>query len=75
MARVLKAFVFGVVVGVVLGLWAGVNIGKGRPVWGNPFAEKPVTEKLRDAGGAVLERSGEVLQRGAERLKGAGHSD
>ena len=39
--------------GLIIGLWAGVNIGKDRPVWSNPFDEPSLTEKAKDAASGV----------------------
>lgn len=44
----IKKYLIGAVVGVVVGLWAGVNIGHDRPVWSNPFAEQSLTAKAKD---------------------------
>ncbi len=43
----LKKYVIGAVVGLAIGLWAGVNIGKDRSVWANPFAGPNLTEKAK----------------------------
>jgi hypothetical protein len=46
--RALKKYLIGAVVGLLVGLWFGVNIGEGRPVWANPFAKKDLVEKAKD---------------------------
>ncbi|PKM21747.1 MAG: hypothetical protein CVV10_07780 [Gammaproteobacteria bacterium HGW-Gammaproteobacteria-14] len=47
----------------------GVNIGKGQPLYANPFSSKSVPETVRDAGKEILRGSGEALERGGEALK------
>jgi hypothetical protein len=46
--RSIKKYLFGAVVGLLIGLWFGVNIGENRPIWSNPFAEKNLTAKAKD---------------------------
>ena len=46
-----KKIIIGFVVGLLVGLWFGVNIGKGQPFWGNPFAEANLTQKAKDTAG------------------------
>ena len=46
----LKKFITGLVVGALIGLWVGVNIGKKQPIWSYPFTEesKMLTEKAKE---------------------------
>lgn len=69
MKRVLRAFAAGLLLGGLVGLWFGMNIGKGQPLLSNPFAEVPLAQKAgRAAQGAYegaregLEDSGEAAQ-------------
>jgi hypothetical protein len=57
------------VVGLALGLWFGVNIGKGKPVFSNPFQTGAVKEKLRETGDDILEKSGDALEKSGQALK------
>lgn len=36
----MKDLLLGLLIGAIIGLWAGVNLGKGQPLMANPFAEK-----------------------------------
>ena len=45
----IKKLIMGLFIGLLLGLWAGVNIGHGRPVWSNPFEEPALMEKAKKA--------------------------
>lgn len=47
--RSFKYLLTGIVLGVLIGLPLGVNIGKGRPLLSNPFADAPVIQKAKDA--------------------------
>ncbi|UCE89358.1 MAG: hypothetical protein JSW10_00510 [Pseudomonadota bacterium] len=64
-----KTAVIWLVVGLALGLWFGVNIGKGKPVFSNPFQASTVQEKLRQTGDDILEKSGDALEKGGQALK------
>ncbi len=46
-----KKLLIGLVVGIALGMWWGVNIGKGQPFYDNPFksAEDRAKERARNA--------------------------
>ncbi len=47
MLKRLKFLLLGVVIGGVFGLWFGVNLGKGQPLYANPFREPDVTERIK----------------------------
>jgi hypothetical protein len=42
-----KKYIIGLFIGLVLGLWMGVNIGKGQPVWANPFSERNLAQEAK----------------------------
>lgn len=65
----LKAGFFGLVLGLLGGLWSGVNIGKGQPWYANPFTGSPIQTELRNAGRDLVRESGESLEQAGERLK------
>lgn len=65
----MKAWVFGLIIGTLLGLWGGINIGKGRPLYANPFSDQSVSGTLQDAGREVIRESGEALEKTGEALK------
>ncbi|NDY43214.1 hypothetical protein G3N55_10220 [Dissulfurirhabdus thermomarina] len=58
----LKIFLAGLVVGLLFGLWMGVNLGRDEPLFRNPFARQPLEKRLKQTGGAILEKGGEVLR-------------
>lgn len=65
----LKAWLTGLVIGLLLGLWGGVNIGKEQPLYANPFSSKSVPDTMRKAGKDLLRESGKVLEKSGEALK------
>ena len=40
----IKTLVFGIMIGCLLGLWLGINLGKDRDLFANPFESKIVSE-------------------------------
>ncbi|MCC6208416.1 MAG: hypothetical protein IT488_09725 [Gammaproteobacteria bacterium] len=57
-----KSIVLGIVIGLLAGLWFGVNIGKGRAFYANPFAGKDIAGDLMESSGDMLEKSGKALK-------------
>lgn len=60
----MKSFIWGLVIGAVIGVLAGMNIGKGQPIWSNPFTGRPIAEEVKDVkdkGAEVIEKSREVV--------------
>lgn len=53
--RAIKKYIIGAVIGLLAGLWMGVNIGADRPLWSNPFAKKDLVEKAKDVASDVVE--------------------
>ena len=64
-----KVLLVGMVIGLLAGLWGGVNIGKGKPLLSNPFADTAVDARLRESGRSLVRESGEALEKTGEALK------
>jgi len=60
--RIMKLLFMGTLLGLIVGLWLGVNIGKGHPIFGNPFAEENLSKKLKEKMGASIEKFGEDMK-------------
>jgi len=64
-----------IVVGVVIGLWAGVNIGKGNAIYENPFKEKSFVEDVIDSAKesiddeSLLDKGKDMLEETKEKMK------
>ena len=65
----IKAIIFGIVIGMLLGLWFGFNIGRDRPLLSNPFAEPTLQDKIKQTGDHLIEKSGEVLEKSGQALQ------
>ena len=65
----IRALIGGIVFGLLLGLWFGVNIGRDRPIFSNPFTEPTIREKLKQTGESLIEKSGKALEKGGKALQ------
>jgi len=66
----LKILFFGAVIGVAIGLWLGVNIGREMPLLSNPFSyHESLPEKLKRLSGETLEKSGHALEKTGKELQ------
>ena len=66
----LKLILFGVIIGLALGLWFGVNIGKGKPFYSNPFEERPLSQRLKEGTGEAVEKAGKKMEEIGSDIKG-----
>ena len=55
--------------GVVLGMWFGVNIGREVPWYSNPFDTDSLNQKLKKATGKTLEKGGQALEKTGQALQ------
>lgn len=66
----LKLIIFGVIIGLAVGLWFGVNIGKGKPFYTNPFEGPTLTERLKKGTGEAVEKAGKKMEEIGSDIKG-----
>lgn len=59
----LKFLLVGVVIGLLLGLWFGVNIGKEKPIFSNPFEDKALQEKAKETASEAIEDTKRALRK------------
>ena len=66
----LKVVVISLVIGVLLGLWFGVNIGREVPWYSNPFAARETLgQKIGRTAGETLEKGGKALEQAGQNLQ------
>lgn len=58
----LKLIIFGIVIGLCVGLWFGVNIGKGQSIYSNPFAEISLKDRIKQKGNEVMEDTKDAIR-------------
>lgn len=61
--RKLKKLTIIVVIGLVFGVWFGMNMANHRPLLSNPFGKESLQDK-------IIRSSGEALEKGGRALKG-----
>lgn len=67
--RRIRGMIFGLTVGIPLGLWFGFNLGKDRPILSNPFEEATIQESIKQTGENLIEKGGEVLEKSGQALQ------
>ena len=70
--RKFKSLLVGVIVGTSIGLWFGVNIGKGRAITSDPFAKDTFQDQFKHTGEKLLEKSGEIMKKSGQKLEQSG---
>ncbi len=60
--KIIRMLLTGWLLGVLLGLWMGVNIGKGHPIFSNPFAKENLSKKIKQRVGESIEQLGEDIK-------------
>lgn len=62
----MKKFIVGLVIGLIVSFPLGMNVGKGVPILSNPFADKPLSQQIkdtaRDASEKLKKKTNEVVQ-------------
>ncbi|MEJ2646391.1 MAG: YtxH domain-containing protein [Gammaproteobacteria bacterium] len=62
--RAFKYLLLGLIVGTAVGLWLGVNLGKGKPLLSNPFNEPTLREQLQQSGTRLKEKGEQMIEQG-----------
>jgi hypothetical protein len=65
----LKVVLLSITLGVAIGMWLGVNIGREVPWYSNPFNTNTLNQKLKRATGETLEKGGHVLEQTGQALQ------
>ena len=65
----IKIILISVIIGVAIGLWLGVNIGRETPLLSNPFYKETLNERLKRISGETLEKSGRALEKTGQELQ------
>ena len=67
--KMLKMLFMGFLVGLIIGLWFGINMGKQKPIFSNPFAEENLQKKLKVKVGERIEKLGGDIKGKTEESK------
>ncbi len=71
----IKGMIFGLIIGIPLGIWFGFNMGQDRPLLSNPFAEPTFQESIKRTGEDLIEKGGEVLEKSGQALRNKAQED
>lgn len=66
----IKIILISLVIGVLIGMALGVNIGRERPLLSNPFAKESLVDRAKRLGSETLEQSGKALEKTGQALQG-----
>lgn len=65
----LKVVLLSISIGVAIGMWFGVNVGRGVPFYSNPFDTGSLNQKIKKVSGETLEKSGQALEKTGQALQ------
>lgn len=65
-----KWVLLSLLVGVLIGLALGVNIGRDKPLLSNPFAKDTLSDQFKRLGSETLQQSGKALEKTGQALQG-----
>ena len=65
----IRNILFSLVVGVLIGLALGVNIGRDKPLLSNPFEKASLKERVKQLGSETLEQGGKALEKTGQALQ------
>jgi hypothetical protein len=65
----LKVVSLSIAIGVAIGMWLGVNIGRDMAWYSNPFDTDALNKKLKKATGETLEKGGQAMEKTGQALK------
>ncbi|MBL1276921.1 MAG: hypothetical protein COB30_012625 [Ectothiorhodospiraceae bacterium] len=58
----IRKYIIGMFVGLIVGLWLGVNIGHDRALLSNPFAEPGLQQKAKSVALDAMEKAKKAAQ-------------
>jgi hypothetical protein len=67
--KTIKRLMVSLIVGMVIGLWFGVNLGRGDQLLSNPFTQETLQKKIKKTGGEMLEMSGKIVEEQGKALQ------
>jgi hypothetical protein len=65
-----RTILVSLVLGALIGMALGVNIGREKPLLSNPFEKASLTEQVKRLGSETLEQSGKALEKTGQALQG-----
>lgn len=59
----LKILVLGLLIGLGVGLWFGINLGKGQPLYSNPFDSESLQKKAKYTADEIVDDTKRALRK------------
>jgi len=72
--KFLKIILLSLLIGVGVGMWLGVNIGREVPLYSNPFDTDSLNQKLKKATSETLDKGGQALEKTGQALEKTGQA-
>jgi hypothetical protein len=70
MTQQIKTILVSLILGVLIGMALGVNIGRDKPLLSNPFAkQESLLDKAKRLGSETVEESGKALEKAGQALQ------
>ncbi|MGD8514460.1 MAG: hypothetical protein PVF52_02530 [Granulosicoccaceae bacterium] len=64
--KFLNGLLVGLLIGAGVGVWFGVNIGRDAPLLSNPFAERTVSDRLKDEAAEAYDDTRDAIRKSLE---------
>jgi len=68
--KLFKWVALSALLGFLIGMALGVNIGRNRPLLSNPFAQDTLADQFKRLGNETLQQSGKALEKTGQALQG-----
>jgi len=65
----LRSFAVGLLIGGLIGLWFGMNIGKGQQLLSNPFARVPLAQRASETARQAYEGAKSGVEKAGQAAK------
>ena len=66
----LRVVLLSLAVGVAIGMWFGVNIGREVSLFSSPFNTRSLNQQIKNVSGETLEKGGQALEKTGKALRG-----
>ncbi len=70
----MKTILLSLLIGVGVGMWLGVNIGRNAPLYSNPFETNSLNQQLKKVTSETLEKGGQALKNTGQALEKTGQA-
>ncbi|MGE5894152.1 MAG: hypothetical protein ACM34I_08870 [bacterium] len=57
-----KPLLIGIVIGLLAGLWLGINIGRDKPLFSNPLSTQKIEKAIVRSGEKAIDETGKAIE-------------